>query len=108
VTTKKSRSDSDFGVNTMKLPEWLHLRNADGSVTTKRRSESTLDEFRRYTEQKVAEAEAYLARARHQEQLAQREMRGEVPAGTAAQYAASIKELDDEFELLYRDSEGDA
>ena len=85
------------------IPEYLHLRNRGGSITSKHILDSTWRERKQFIRQAKFEAKLYIARAEERGRLAKQEERGEVAVGTAAQYFAVTKPLDDEFELLYSD-----
>jgi len=84
-------------------PEWLHFREPDGSITSKRLLDCTLREIVRFAQQMREEGTSQVARGKELLRVVECEQRGEVPTGTAAKYADKIASIDNESELLYGD-----
>ena len=85
------------------IPEYIHLRNPDGEITTKHIFDATPQELKQFFQQMEFEANLLATRAKEFVRLAEQEERGEVATGTAIQYFRTVTNPIEKFTLLYGD-----
>jgi hypothetical protein len=83
------------------MPEFLHIREPDGSITSKRTGDCGLCDFERYQVQVDPALEAQKARVNRLGELIRHWRGGVLPWSAVEEYWAEIQPVVDEFMLLY-------